>query len=208
MADPVARSPLHHRHEISVAAAARISERPFDGKLVLRGDAGSIGAPTRKALGLDLPIEPCTVSRGDDLAVLWIGPDEWWIVTAEGAATALEQKLGKHLAGTHHQIVDVSDYYTTIAIAGPRTRDMLIKLTTLDVHPRSFPAGHVAGSMFGRTQATIWHVGPDEDWGEEFRLVVRRSTADYLWCLLAEAGREFGLPEQTPRAGETWRLER
>jgi hypothetical protein len=32
----------------------------------------------------------------------------------------------------------------------------------------------------------------------DFDLIIRRSHADYLWCLLALAGREFGLPEQKP----------
>jgi sarcosine oxidase subunit gamma len=26
--------------------------------------------------------------------------------------------------------------------------------------------------------------------------------ADYLWCLLADAGREWGVPEQVPIKGE------
>jgi heterotetrameric sarcosine oxidase gamma subunit len=105
--------------------------------------------------------------------------------------------------------VDVSDYYTIIEVAGDQARELLMKLTTLDLHPRAFRPGMVTGSMFGRTQATIWQppraggAGGDDDGGEPtFRLFIRWSMADYLWCALADAGREWGVPEQIPVTGE------
>ncbi len=76
-----------------------------------------------------------------------------------------------------------------------------MKLTTLDVHPRAFAEGEVTGTNFGHATAIIWLV-TDEKNGPVFRLVVRWSFADYLWCLLAEAGREWGMPEQVPVSGE------
>ena len=56
----------------------------------------------------------------------------------------------------HHQLVDVSDYYTIIEVAGPKAREALMKLTTLDLHPRAFKPGMVTGSVFGRANAMIW----------------------------------------------------
>jgi hypothetical protein len=35
-----------------------------------------------------------------------------------------------------------------------------------------------------------------------FRLLIRWSMADYLWCLLADAGREWGMPAEVPVKGE------
>ena len=79
-----------------------------------------------------------------------------------------------------------------------------MKLTTLDLHPRAFKTGMVAGSMFGRTQATLWQATDDaEEGGPLFRLIVRWSMADYLWCLIADAAREWGAPDQSPVGGET-----
>ena len=85
-----------------------------------------------------------------------------------------------------------------------------MKLTTLDLHPRAFKAGMVAGSMFGRTQATLWQVTDDGRVGRGgplFRLIVRWSMADYLWCLIADAAREWGVPEEQPVEGETLTVE-
>ena len=76
-----------------------------------------------------------------------------------------------------------------------------MKLTTLDVHARAFAVGQVTGANFGHATANLWLVADDES-GSIFRLFVRWSFADYLWCLLAEAGREWGMPEQVPVSGE------
>jgi heterotetrameric sarcosine oxidase gamma subunit len=79
-----------------------------------------------------------------------------------------------------------------------------MKFTTLDLHPRAFKAGMAAGSMFGRAHATLWQVTDDAaEGGSHFRLIVRWSMADYLWCLIADAAREFGTPETLPIGGET-----
>ena len=90
-----------------------------------------------------------------------------------------------------------------IEVSGPKARAALMKLTTLDLHPRAFKAAMAAGSMFGRTHATLWQVADDAtEGGPLFRLIVRWSMADYLWCLVADAGREWGMPEQLPVGGE------
>src|SRR5690606_6979318 len=99
--------------------------------------------------------------------------------------------------------------YTEIELSGRHAREALMKLSTLDLHPRGFSEGDVAGSMFGRTQATLWQSrGGDAEGGPAFILLVRWTMTDYLWCALAEAGREFGLPAQEPIGGEIWRLAR
>ncbi len=210
MPEPYRRSPLYHRSEIfAPEAGLRLVERPFHGKLVLRGKPEIVGTAVEGVTGLSLPSEACTASRDSETAILWIGPDEHWIITAPDRAETVAAELAERLAGAHHQIVDVSDYYAAIAISGPRAREALMKLTTLDVDVRAFTAGHVAGSMFGHVQAYLWQRTPETHVeGPSFMLLTRRSAADYLWCLLAEAGREYGLPPQTPLAGETWRLER
>lgn len=208
------RSPLAHRSPIkAMEGAARMAEAPFLGKLVLRGEPAKLDKPAIDVIGVSLPSEACTSTRQGETAILWIGPDEFWIVTAPDAQGAIAKGLEEALSGVHHQVADVTSYYTVIELAGPKSRDMLMKLTTLDLHRKAFTAGQVAGSMFARAQATLWQVDADDpqggtDGGPVFRLFVRRSMADYLWCLLAEAGFEWGMPRQAPLAGETWRLAR
>ncbi len=204
-AHPVRRSPLHHRTPIEgEGGAIRISERPFLGKFILRADKDQAVGPLREAFGLGLPFDPLTSSSGGRISFLWLGPDEWMIVTEPEEADACFGRAERALAGLHHQLVKVGDYYTLIEVSGPSARETLMKLTTLDLHPRAFKTGMVAGSMFGRTQATLWQATDDaEEGGPLFRLIVRWSMADYLWCLIADAAREWGAPDQSPVGGET-----
>jgi sarcosine oxidase subunit gamma len=203
------QSALHHRAPIDgMKGAAHLAEIAFLGKLILRGDPANIGKAVADMVGAPLPAA-CAATRRGEMAILWTGPDEFWIITSEGAQIALADGLETALAGHHHQVTDVSSYYTAIELAGPRSREMLMKLTTLDMDKSAFTAGQVAGSNFGATQATLWQTDADDtDGGPVFRLFVRRSMADYLWCLIAEAGFEWGMPRQAPLSGETWRLER
>jgi sarcosine oxidase subunit gamma len=97
----------------------------------------------------------------------------------------------------------VSDAYTAIEVGGIEARAALMKVTTLDLHPRAFKARQVAGSLFGRANAWLWLDRESTANGPHFQLIVRASFADYLWCLLAAAGREWGMPEEAPASGET-----
>ncbi len=202
MVDDRRRSPLAHRKPIDAPdGAASLAEQAHQVKLILRGDVGEIGERVAGAIGIPLP-EPLNSSQTKNFRALWLGPDEWLLISGAETAADLLSRLTDALAGTHHQLVEVTDQLTTISLSGSKAREMLMKLTTLDMHPSRFRLGEVAGSNFGGATATL-HMTADNPAG--FDLFVRRSFADYLWCALAEAGREFGLPEQVPQGGESMR---
>ncbi len=156
---PVRRSALHHRTPIEgEGGAIRIAERPFLGKFILRVDPGQAADLLLGAVGMSLPTVPLSSATAGELSLLWLGPDEWMLVTPAEQADAAFADACAALAEVHHQLVAVGDYYTLVEVSGRRSRDALMKLTTLDLHPRAFKAGTVAGSMFGRTHATLWQV--------------------------------------------------
>ncbi len=195
-AGPYLRGPLAHREAISAGGgAAALTPLGGGARFILRGDAGVIGGALAEQ-GLMLPEAACTMTSGETARALWLGPDEWMILPADGKEPSVAEAVSTACAGTHHQLVDVSDYYTDIGVSGVRARELLSKLTTLDMHARSFQAGEVKGSMFGRVPATL-RLEPDAV-PEAFTLTIRWSHADYLWCQLALAGREYGLPAQEP----------
>ena len=182
------RSPLGHRHAAaSPDGALRVSEVPFTGKLVLQGDAAAL----RRATGLPLP-EAGRIGDGGRVEILWLGPEEWMLLCPPGEETALADALQRKLDATAHQLVDVSDQYTVVALSGSAAGDVLAKLTTLDLHERKFPEGRVAGSLFGRVQAVLARTNSG------LRLLVRWSVAAYLYDLLIDAGKEHGLAEAAP----------
>ncbi len=203
---PVARSPLAHRAPaFTPDGAASLAEWPFLAKAIVRADPAEAGPRLADALSLPLPTTPCASATAEGRTALWLGPDEWMAIAPDAAAADLAGALEAALEGLPHQVVDVSDHYTTITLSGRRSRDILARLVTVDLHPRAFPAGRVVGTLAGHAAVFVWLRDDSPAAGGIFDVVVRASFADYLWCLLAEAGRTFGLPPAEPVAGEPMR---
>lgn len=200
---PVRRSPLAHRGPVETGdGRLALRERPFEAKLILRAHAGDAALALRDVFRLEAPAN-CRFVEGSGGAAAWLSPDEFLVLGPEGAEQAIGDKLASALDWRHHQIANVTDYYTTLEYGGPKAREALMKLTTLDMHPRGFAQGDARGSVFGHCNAWILQRTDDADeGGPAFDLLVRWSHADYLYCALAHAGHEWGMPELTPRGGE------
>lgn len=168
----------------------RMEERPFVGKVTLRGnpeDKKFLKA-AEDVLGVALPLEANTFNAGATYTAYWVGPNEWQIYTPEDGQNALVAALRAALDGMHAQVVDVSDYYVVIRISGPAAREVLKKGSPLDVHPRAFKAGEVRGTRFAN--ATIQLSQVDDE--PTFDVQIRWSFADYLWNYFLESAKEFG----------------
>ena len=166
-------------------SAVVITERPGLGYLNIRcgpGDAGLAGA----ALPFPLPTEPNATAEASGTAALWLGPDEWLVVTAPDAQLELAASLGRALSGAHSAVTDVSGGLTTIAVSGPASREVLARGCTLDLHPASFGAGDCAQTLIAKAGAVVRPVGDPA----AYDLIVRSSFAEYLarWLLDAAAG--------------------
>lgn len=195
--DYLRQSALAHLHLAARATAdpggagVLLSERPFRGHLVLRGDGGddTFRAAAEGALGVALPLEPNrTASRGGTTA-LWQGPDEWLIALAspdqEGPAATLRQALGDR----HAAVTAVGHGLAVIGLAGAQAREVLMKGSGLDFHPEAFLPGRCARTLLARASVGI-HL---RDAAPEFDVRVARSFADYLWAWLEDAGAEYGV---------------
>ena len=189
------RSPLGFRTaQRTPDGSIAITEKPFEGKLVLRGAPTVIGGAVTGVLAVPLPAKVYETVTGTRGCVQWLSPDEWLIITAAGAEAALSRDLIAVLAGKHHQITDVTDYYTTIALGGIHAREMLMKIATVDFDAAAFRANMGVTTNLGRANPWLRATGDDS-----FDIIVRISMADYLWCLLAESGHEWGLASLTPK---------
>lgn len=184
----LARSPLHGRVPFQ-GVQTQIVERPFIGKLVLRGNSDDTGfaAAAGSVLGAALPTEPNTVTETGAAQISWSGPDEWLIYTADGAQVQLQERLISALNGVHSSVVDVSDYYTIIRISGARARDVLAKGCPLDLHPRVFGPGQCAGSLFLKAAIRIIQI----DDTPIYDLQVRWTFAEYLFQHLVRGAEEW-----------------
>ena len=187
---------LDHRHLDARAvddigdAGATLGERRFLGKVDLRGE------PTKKfrdavagVLGVAPPTAPNTAAGDDARTVLWLGPNEWLIVTPPGAEDETADALRAALAGHHVAVTDVSEGRTVIALAGRHARDVLAKGCPIDFHPRVFEPGHCAQSTYGKANVLVQQTSD----APAYDIYVERSFADYLWACLEDAAEEYGL---------------
>lgn len=212
MAEPYLRqSPLAHLHLMARAAASSkeggngeagvtLSERPYAGQLILRGDAEDprFMAAVEEALGLAPPVRPNRVATKGKAAILWLGPDEWLAVTPPGTesktAARLQAALGKSCdeeggGPLHAAVVDVTESRAVIRLAGENAREVLMKGCGLDLHPKAFTPGHCAQSTLAKAQIILRQV----DKAPTYDLHVARSLAEYLWAWLEDAGGEYGV---------------
>ena len=168
-----------------------LGEAPMRGLLVLRGDAA--GAEFRSAvaavLGIEPAVEPLTSARRRDVSILWLGPDEWLVVTPDRRRARIERTLRDALAGQHAAVTDVSHGRAVLVLSGPDAPAVLAKGCSLDVHPRVFDPGRCAQSRLAKCQALIYQTTD----APEYEIHVSRSFAQYAWTWLEDAGQEFGL---------------
>jgi len=176
-------------------AGVWLGERRFRAMLNLRGDPGSAEflQAAEGALGLALPVAANTVTRAGDLAVLWLGPDEWLVLGPPGAEAELEAKLAEVVGPQGGCVTDVGESRTTIVVSGPKARDVLAKGCPLDLHPLAFDEAACAQSLVGPVGVALCRAptGPADP--PRFELIVLRSFADFLWRFLEDAGQEYGV---------------
>lgn len=190
-------SPLAHLRETLRAAAVTgprgvtLAEQPFRTMVNLRADPAS-GAAGRLAavLGAPLPARCGSTRAAGTHTVLWLGPDEWLVVSGADA-TALTAGLRAALADEPGSVVDVSANRTTVELRGPAARQVLDKGCPLDLHPRAFGPGQAVSTQVGPVPVVLWQT----DDTPAYRLLPRSSYADHLARWLVDAMSEYRFPE-------------
>ena len=168
-----------------------LSERAPGTQIVIRGNA--LDERFRKdvadTLGLEVPVTPKTASTKAGKALLWLGPDEWLAVMETDAAAELCARLDAALEELHHAVVDVSHSRAVIGLAGANARDVLMKGTNIDLHPRQFGADSCIQARLARAHMLLHQ----RDDSPRYDIYVHRSFAIYAWNWLYDAAREYGV---------------
>lgn len=197
MADVTAlrRGPLTHLASAMRAAVVvgdrgvAVRELPFLTMVSIRVAPGS-AASTRigTALGAGLPAMAGTTSQADPHTILWLGPDEWLIVTRAGEEVI--ETLVAAVGGDPGAVVDVSANRTILEVSGPSARSVLNKGCPTDLHPRAFGPGSAVTTTLGPVPVLLWQVDV-----ATYRLLPRSSFADYTARWLIDAMGEFAATE-------------
>jgi sarcosine oxidase subunit gamma len=139
-----------------------------------KGKRDALVAAIRDKYGLTLPSSPMRV-EGEEVAILWSGPDQWIAVAERTNNRDLEQELKQPLAGLA-SVVDQTDARAIVRISGPRSRDVLAKGVPIDLHPRVFGPGSVAITHASHVGIMLWQL----DAVPTYELAVFRSFAQSL----------------------------
>ena len=142
----------------------------------------------------------------DDVIVHKLGDNDYLLVINAGTREKDVSWVQKNVRGFRCHAQDLSDYYTQLAIQGPRAVDVLRKLTNADISSIKnywFTYGAVCGlpnTMIARTGYT----GED---GFEIYVPSDEPTSARVWNEVLEAGKEFGILPCGLGARNTLRLE-
>ncbi len=139
---------------------------------ILRGGGAEFHVAVSGVLGLDLPETPNSVAG----QALWLGPDEWLVVSDADPAGALEEAL----EGQHCAIVDVSEARAVLELSGSGAMEILASGCRLDLD--TLRPGSCAQTALARAHALL---EPRED--SVWRLYVGRSYAAYARAWLEDA---------------------
>jgi len=171
MADARSRSPLEERaSDLAVFGGGLV---PLLVQVDLRVDASDADlAP------FPLPLEPNTAWHDPHHSVLWLGPDEWLVLSSGEPAGELVHRLDAAFTGVHHSAVDVSANRVAVALTGDDRFELLSHVCSLDLDAGSWGSNRCAQTLIGRAQVVLF-----ERTGTT-PILVRPSFADYLVDLL------------------------
>jgi sarcosine oxidase, subunit gamma len=189
---PVMQSPLHHfdlaakQEAMNEGKGVWANEIALMGYICLRGDCNNVAftKAVKKALGESLPTLPCSLINTPWGGIYWLSPDEWLIVCAGEMRAELQKKLEVALVNIHSQVVDNSGGFTSVLLQGKNAQDALNHCTVYDLH--ALTAGKIVGSTFGKASVFLHR----QDDG--YKLIFRRSFADYIWRYLTRAAAPYG----------------
>ena len=198
MANPAQRQgPLDHlglaaRAQTGAENGVYLTVLPVPQIIELRGTwSDAFASAVHQVLGVNIPLESPGTTKSDALIVFWMGPDRWWLIGGAAALPSVNE-LRQKLAAFNAAVVEVGDAFAAVEIAGPKSRDVLAKGCTIDLHPRAFKTGSVVQTNLAKAQIALYQI--DET---TYRIFARRSFAEYLWTWLEDAGMEYGVSIET-----------
>lgn len=173
------------RRDVGVADVSATAKLSFRGKevaaLVAKLAPNTPAAKARGVALLNCP-EPALACRVTDDSLLLLSLTEKQL--------HLDTQDGRILA------IDVTSAYAGFCLVGPRTEELLRRLTALDVRAAAFPANSCAETSLASVEALLVR-GPN-GFVPAVRAYVAWDVAEYVWERLLEAGRDLGVSPLGP----------
>jgi len=193
---PVARSPIEpipptaieHGWEVSArrsAAELKITDyTPLAKILVLASPDGELA----RALGVPFG---CAARDPHGTLVVGSGPGEWLLLATPGTSAAVAERVQQTSDEGLVSVFDATHGRALMRITGARAPDLLAKVCAIDLAEEVTPDGAAFRSSVAKLVTDI--VRDDSGGSRSYLLHCERSSGQYLFDVLKDAGDEFGI---------------
>ena len=192
-----------------------LMDMSFMGKFLVQGrDAGRC---LERISGnrVDGPLETITYTqwmheRGTleaDLTVTKLSSEKFLVVVTDTMVRHAETWMRRHIPEDAHAFVtDLTSAYGQLNVQGPRSRELLQKLTTVDLSNSAFPFRTAREIDVGFARVLCVRITYLGELGYELYIPAEQAT--HVYDRLIEAGREFGLVHAGLKALGSLRMEK
>ena len=198
MYEPVARSPISPAPPVTVEHGWEVSARrsgvelritdhtPLAKVLVLASENGEAA----RALGV--PFGRATRDE-HGMLVVGSGPGEWLLLAPPGTAPEVMGRVEEAVAGDDGlvSVFDATHGRALMRITGARAADLLSKVCAIDFSEEVTPEGAAFRSSVAKLVTDV--VRDDREGERSYLLHCERSSGQYLFDALVDAGEEFGV---------------
>jgi len=174
----------HTYNNFSMKEKSPVAKINLRGNLENKDFVSTVG----KMLGIILPKEPCSISAKEKITCMWLGPNEWLLVsndmiTKDSNDYELEKVLFNDISKRNlGSVTNVTDQYTIFNLRGSNIFEILSKGCPYDFNSDIFTDNKVVQTILNHIDVTIHKKD-----GGNADLYVRRSFAEHLWDWLKDS---------------------
>ena len=120
----------------------------------------------------------------------------WWcsptprralVLTPPGEAAGMRDRLEAAAEGRFASVVDLSAGLAALSVIGPSARELLARVTAIDLRPTRMPEQGFRPGSVGRVPAMLLR-----ERGKRFLILFGSYHAHYMWTAITDAGVPFG----------------
>ena len=126
-----------------------------------------------------------------DLTVCKLADDKFWVVASDTAHRHVETWMKRHIGDAHAHVADMTSAYAQINIQGPRSRELMQKVTNADLSNDAFPFRAARDIDIGFARVLCIRITYLGELGYE--LYIPTEQALHVYDRLVATGAEVGL---------------
>ena len=170
----------------------KIQELPYVNKINLRIDPNNNDymSACSKILDAILPTKPNTYVKKEKVKIIWLGPDEWMIISDKENELFIELK--NELGDLEASVTDVSENRTIIRLSGKKIFTLLSKFLVLDLEKNLGTELSCAQTFFVKVPILLVR-NENSNQIPIIDIFINRSHANYIYNLLVDGTKNIDL---------------